>query len=187
MPKRKPKTCSFSGVLDVPSRGGLARVAYSFDQPCGLPFEKFRTQLTFADGYEWLAFRQDAKGRPSSKRITSAMSKAKRDLFEEYERNCGKQVVAPLRDAASVCAPVCGPRTKPCGRACIPRNKTCRRPTPKPDDVAACNAIERYGMHEADVSELRKLMRQDGSLPARARRGVFGAGREARSEGFGEE
>jgi hypothetical protein len=177
MPKRKAKRCSFRGTFDVRTPGGLARVAYSFDQACGLPFEKFRTQLTFADGYEWIAFRQDAKGRPSSKRITSAMSKAKRDLYEEYERNCGKQVVAPIRDAAFVCAPVCKPRTKPCGRACIPKSKRCRQPVPKAGDVAACNTVERFGMHEADARELRKLMGQDVTLPSRARRGVFGARR----------
>lgn len=177
MPKRKAKRCSFRGTLDVRTPTGLARMGYRFDQACGLPFEKFRTQLTFADGYEWLAFQPGSKGRPSAKRIASAMAKAKRDLFEEYQADCGAQVVAPIRDAESVCAPVCKPRTKPCGRACIPKAKRCRQPVPKPTDVAACNTVERFGMHEADARELRKLMGQDATLPSRARRGVFGARR----------
>lgn len=63
------------------------------------------------------------------------------------------------------------------GRACIPKSKRCRQPVPKATDVAACNTIERFGMHEADARELRKLMGQDASLPSRARRGMFGARR----------
>ena len=153
-----------------------------YSQPCGLPFEKFRTKLRYADGYEWLAFQEDSKGRPSAKRVVRALAKAKGELYEEYQQACGDQIVAPIKDAEFVCAPVCKPHTKPCGRACIPRDKQCRRPVPKANEDAACSTVERYGLYEADVEELRTRMGQEFSLPSRPKRGVLGV-RKRRTRG----
>lgn len=60
-------------------------------QPCGLPYDKFRSGWSFREAYEALAYRKDAQGRtfaPSQGRIKGALSKLKRQEFERYQAEC---------------------------------------------------------------------------------------------------
>lgn len=126
---------------------GLGELSYDRGQPCGLPYERFRTRLTFKDGSTWLSYQRDEhgearKGRPGQRRVARALAKAKRELFEEYQQACESvRIASPLRSDCAIEAPVCSPRTKPCGRACIPKRNTCRKPEPFP----ACSSEEAWG------------------------------------------
>jgi len=126
---------------------GLGELSYDRGQPCGLPYERFRTRLTFKDGSTWLSYQRDEhgeerKGRPGQRRVARALAKAKRELFEEYQQACESvRTAPPSRSDCAIEAPVCSPRTKPCGRACIPKRNTCRKSEPFP----ACSSEEAWG------------------------------------------
>jgi hypothetical protein len=127
---------------------GLGELSYDMRQPCGLPFERFRTKLRFKDGYEWIAFRknehgEDVPGRPSAATIARQLSRAKRWLFAEYQQSCEPyRVAGPSR---ANCAPVCDPeKSKPCGDACVPLDARC-----KTRRKSACSFEEAFGRFEA--------------------------------------
>lgn len=103
-------------------------------QPCGLPYDKFRSGLTFKDAYEWLAYRTNERGesfRPSQKRIVGAMAKLKREMFSQYTKGCeverggGK----PSKTWAD-CRRVCKVKSKPCGKSCITKTRNCKKLPP---------------------------------------------------------
>lgn len=103
-------------------------------QPCGLPYDKFRSGLTFKDAYEWLAYRQNEQGqsfRPSQRRIVGAMAKLKREMFSQYEKGCeverggGK----PSKTWAD-CKRVCKTKSKPCGKSCVSKKRNCKKLPP---------------------------------------------------------
>lgn len=60
-------------------------------QPCGLPYEKFRSGWTYRDAYMNLVYRKDASGRtfaPSNKRVVQHLGKLKRQEYERYQSEC---------------------------------------------------------------------------------------------------
>lgn len=105
-------------------------------QPCGLPYEKFRSGLKFADAYEWLAYRTNERGesfRPSQKRIVSAMAQLKREMYEQYQKGCAiEQGGGKPSKTWADCRRVCKTKSRPCGKTCVSKKRNCRKP-PLPD------------------------------------------------------
>lgn len=135
--------CAFARDLS-----GLGEIAYDQNQRCGLPYERFRTKLTFGDGYHWIAHEKNPHGeskpgRPSARRIAREMGKAKRWLFDEYQQGCEPYQAAP--PAREGCGPVCDPvKSQPCGDACIPLTRACRT-----EPKGACTPDEAFGVYQA--------------------------------------
>lgn len=104
-------------------------------QPCGLPYDKFRSGLVFKDAYEALAYRKHGPHEmtfsPSPRRVVSQLSTMKHEMFNQYQKDC-----ADASDATGIdyraeyarCRRVCSTKTNPCGNTCVTKKKACRKP-----------------------------------------------------------
>lgn len=102
-------------------------------QPCGLPYEKFRSGLHFKDAYEALAYRKHGPHEqtfsPSPRRVVSQLSTMKHEMFEQYQKDCEeatKDTGIDYRAEFARCRRVCSTKTNPCGNSCVTKKKTCR-------------------------------------------------------------
>lgn len=112
-------------------------------QPCGKPYAKFRSGTTFAEAYEWLAYRANERGetfRPSKKRIINAMAQIKRSMFEIYTKSCAvEQGGGPKARTWADCRKVCKVRSNACGKSCVSKKKKCKK-LPPADGI--CNVTD---------------------------------------------
>lgn len=103
-------------------------------QPCNLSYDRFRAGFGFADSYEQLAWRANARGetfRPSKKKILANLGHMKRLAYEEYKRGCAiEQKGGPKSKTFSDCRKVCRSKSNACGNACVSKKKKCKKLPP---------------------------------------------------------
>lgn len=138
-------------------------------QPCGLPYEKFRSGLHFRDAYEWLAFRQNEQGqsfRPSQKRIVSAMAHLKREMYDQYTKGCAiERGGGPSSKTWADCRRVCKTKSKACGKSCVSKKRNCKKLPPAAGVCSIEDFQQNLSLEQAAAEQWEEHRASGGALP----------------------